>query len=246
MILTYDTVGLSAEADHDVPELTIVHIDAALPVDGLQVDAKLVALLDVVVEECGEQVVCACDGVEVTGEMKVQILHRYDLRISAAGCAALDAEARSEGRLTQCDHGLLSEQVQCIGETDRRRGLSLTGRCRIDRGDQNELSVRPILDLIPEIVAQLRLVLSVLLEFIRLDTIRSRYVCDAIHRRFLCNLNVRLHLLPLSLIAYSVYISRGRPLKSSIIPDISASGALRKDNASGGASSCSIRCTNDQ
>ena len=169
-----------------------------------------------VVEKCGEQVVCARDGVEVTGEMKVQILHRNDLGISATGRATLDAEARSEGRLTQCDHGLLSKQVQCIGETDRCGGLALTGRCRIDRGNQNELTVRTILDLIPEIVAQLRLVLTVLLEFIRLDTIRSRYVCDAIHRRFLCNLNIRLHLLPLSLIAFSVYISRGEPLKNSV------------------------------
>ena len=96
MILTYDAVGLSAESDHDVSELTIVHIDAALPVDGLQVDAKLVALLDMIIEECGEQVVCARDGMEVTGEMKVQILHGNYLSHTAACSTAFNSETRTE------------------------------------------------------------------------------------------------------------------------------------------------------
>ncbi|MGD0997918.1 MAG: hypothetical protein ABR941_06315 [Thermoleophilia bacterium] len=44
----------------------------------------------------GEQVVGGADGVNVAGEMKIQILHGDDLRVAAAGGAALDAEHRPE------------------------------------------------------------------------------------------------------------------------------------------------------
>ena len=108
------------------------------------VDAERVAPVDVVVDHRREQIVRAGDGVEIAGEMEVDVLHRHDLRIAAAGRAALHAEARAERRLAQADAcALLADAVQPVAEADRGRGLALAGRRRVDRGDEDQLAVRP-------------------------------------------------------------------------------------------------------
>ncbi len=85
------------------------------------------------------------DGVEVAGEVQVDVVHRRDLRVTAAGAAALHAEARTERRLADADHGLLADTVHRIGQPDRRRGLALARRRRRDRRDQDQLAVRLVL-----------------------------------------------------------------------------------------------------
>ena len=57
------------------------------------------------VEHRGEQVVRGADRVDVAGEVEVHVLHRHDLRVAAAGRAALDPEHRAERRLAQAEHG---------------------------------------------------------------------------------------------------------------------------------------------
>ena len=81
------------------------------------------------------------DGVEIAGEMEVDVLHRHDLRIAAAGRTALDAEARAERGLADADDGLLADAVQAVAEADRGRGLAFAGRRRVDGGDQDQLAV---------------------------------------------------------------------------------------------------------
>ena len=53
-----------------------------------------------VVEHGSQEVIGSADCVEVTGEMQVDVFHRDDLGITAAGSAALDAEDRTEGRFS--------------------------------------------------------------------------------------------------------------------------------------------------
>ena len=50
------------------------------------------------------------------GEVQVDVLHRYDLGVAAAGRAALDAEHGAEARLAQGDHGVLAYLAQAVGE----------------------------------------------------------------------------------------------------------------------------------
>ncbi len=49
---------------------------------------------------------------EVAGEVEVDVLHRHDLRIAAAGRAALDAEAGAEAGLAQRRDGLLADALR--------------------------------------------------------------------------------------------------------------------------------------
>jgi hypothetical protein len=50
-----------------------------------------------------QQVVRQRNGVEVAGEVQVDVLHRHHLRVAAAGRAALHAEHRAQRGLAQAD-----------------------------------------------------------------------------------------------------------------------------------------------
>ena len=92
-----------------------------------------------VVEKSGQQVVGSADGVEVAGEVQVDILHGDDLSVAAAGSAALDAEHGAERGLAQADHGVLAELVERVGKADGRGGLALARRGGADSGDEDQL-----------------------------------------------------------------------------------------------------------
>ena len=96
-VLARHAVHAAAQAVRDEAQLAVVHIDAPLPGDAPRVDVQRVALVDVVVEHGGQQVVGRADGVQIAGEVQVDVLHGHHLRIAAAGRAALDAEHGPRG-----------------------------------------------------------------------------------------------------------------------------------------------------
>ena len=122
-------------------QLTVVHIDDALPSDAFNVNAKLVALLNMVVEHGGQQVVGSTDGMEVAGKVQVDILHGDDLSPAAAGSAALNAKDGAERRLAQGHGALDAATAQAVGQTDGRGGLALARRRWVDSGHEDELGL---------------------------------------------------------------------------------------------------------
>ena len=140
-VLARHALGLTANAVDDVAQLTVVHIDDALPSDALNVNTELIALLDVVVEHGGQQVVGSTDGMEVTGKVQVDILHGDDLSPAAAGGTALNAKDGAERRLAQ-GHGTLdAATTQAVGQTDGRGGLAFASGRGVDGGHEDELGL---------------------------------------------------------------------------------------------------------
>lgn len=150
-------------------QLTVVHVDDALPGDALNVDAELVALLNMVVEHGCQQVVSGTDSVEVTGKVQVDVLHGDDLRPAAAGGTALDAKDGTERRLTQGHSTLDAATAQAIGQTDGRGGLTLARRRGVDGGHEDELGL-VISWLIKQRVVDLSLVEAVRNQVLYVDT----------------------------------------------------------------------------
>src|SRR4029077_5165509 len=136
-------------------------IDHAPPADAAQVETELVAVVDVVVDERGQQVVGERNGGKVAGEMQVDVLHRHHLRVAAAGRAALHAEYRSQGRLAQAHDGRLAEQVQRIPQPHGRGGLALPGGRRGNTGAQHQPAVGAGIELRHVVERHLRLVVPV-------------------------------------------------------------------------------------
>ena len=151
-------VRAAAEPDDDVAQRAVVDVDAAPPRDRERVDAELVAVQEVRLEHRREQVVRGADRVDVAGEVEVQVLHRHDLRVAAAGRAALDPEHRAERRLAEAEHGLAADRAEALRERDRRRRLALAGLRRRDRRDADELAVGPVGEPVEHRERDLRLV----------------------------------------------------------------------------------------
>ena len=85
----------AAEPDHDLAQRAVADVDDPRPEDAVGVDAQRVAVVDVVVDERGGEVVRGADRVHVAGQVEVEVLHRDDLAVAAAGRAALDPEHRA-------------------------------------------------------------------------------------------------------------------------------------------------------
>ena len=160
-VLARKAVGDAAERGDHGAERAVVHVHDAAPADAARVDAGRVAPVDVVVHHGRQQVVGGADGVEVAGEVEVDVLHRHHLGVAAAGGAALDAEAGAEARLAQRHDGLLADQVEAVAEADGGGGLALARRRRRDRRNQDQLAVRAPLQRADVVEGDLGLVVAV-------------------------------------------------------------------------------------
>ena len=160
-VLARKAVARSAQSGSDAAQRTVVHVNHPLPGDAPRINAQRVAVMDVIVDGCGQQVVGRCDGREITGEMEVDVLHRHHLRVAAAGRSALHAEHRTKAGLAQRDHRLLADMVQCVAQAHRRGGLALSGPRGADRGNQHQLAIGPIAQRRQIAQVDLRLVMAI-------------------------------------------------------------------------------------
>ena len=190
-VLPGGAVGLAAQAVHDEPQLTVVHIHAALPGDPAGIDVEGVALLDAVVDHGSQQIVGGADGVDVAGEVEVDVLHRDHLGIAAAGCAALDAKDGAQGRLTEAEHGLFAQGAQGVGQAHAGGGLALAGGGGADGGDQDHLAL--LGGVLGQMMVDFGLVAAVGDDVGLVQAQLGGDFSDGAQGSFLCNLDVRLH-----------------------------------------------------
>ena len=113
-----EAVADAAERADDLAQRPIVHVDDSPPGYSPGIQTESVPLVDVIVEQCRQQVVRGADRVEIPGEVQVDVLHGNHLRISAACGPAFHSEAGAEARLAQADQRLLSDAVESVGEPD--------------------------------------------------------------------------------------------------------------------------------
>ena len=82
----------------------------------------------------------------ITGKVQVNILHRDNLRVAAACCAAFNTEDWSERRLPQCQNRLFADFVHCLSQPDADRRFSLSCGSRVDGCNQNQFAVGTVFD----------------------------------------------------------------------------------------------------
>ena len=142
--LAGNAVELAAEADGDVAKGTVVDVDDAAPGDVVNVEASLVAVVEVRADHGRAEVVRSSDGVHVAGEVEVEQLHRDHLAVAAAGGAALDAEGGAHRGLADGDGGGRPDVLERLTETDGGGGLAFTKRGGGDGGDNDVFRLRAI------------------------------------------------------------------------------------------------------
>ena len=119
------------ETDDDVAESAVVSVGNACEKDPARVDRKLVALLEMVIYHSREKIVSRGDSVEVAREMKVDVLHRNSLSVSAACRTALNTKYRTKRRLSECHSNLFAYSVHSVCKSYCGRGFTLARRSRV-------------------------------------------------------------------------------------------------------------------
>ena len=188
-VLTGHAVDTSAQAIGYKAKLTVIHIHAALPGDAAGIDIQGVALVDVIIQHSGQQVVGGTDGVEVTGEVEVDILHRNDLCVSAAGGTTLNTEYRTQGRLAESNHNVLADLGKAVRQTDGGGSLTLTGRSGGNGSYENQFAVGIRL-LLQEGQIHFGFIFAILLYVFVFNTGFFRDLGNGAHRNGLGNFNI--------------------------------------------------------
>ena len=146
-----------------------------------------------IVDKGAEQVVGRGDGVDVAGEVEVDVFHRDDLTVAAARRAAFDAEYRAQGGFPQGQHSLFAEPVHSLRQADRHGGLAFAGRSRVDGRDKDELAVLFVRQSGEEVLVQFGFVFAVKLNFVLPYPPFGGQVGYFFHLTALGDLNVRQH-----------------------------------------------------
>src|SRR5262249_9040136 len=91
-VLAREPISCAAEGANGRAQGPVVHVENAPPSNAPRIDAERVAEINVLVDDRGQEIIGRGNGVEVAGEVQIDILHRHALGISAAGGATLNAE----------------------------------------------------------------------------------------------------------------------------------------------------------
>ena len=130
-----------------------------------------------VVQHSGQKIVRSSDSVEIAGKVKVNVLHRHYLGITAACSAALHAEYRSQRRLSEGHNYIFPQLLHSICQAYGSRSLSLPSRSRSNGCHKNQLSIGAAV-LVQQVIVYLCLVLSILFQILFVNTQRGCYLCD--------------------------------------------------------------------
>lgn len=152
------TMGDTAQRGDDLAKRPVIDVEGPFPGDAPFVDAQVVAPVDVIVDERSEQIVGGSDGVEIAGEVQVDVHHRHDLGTAAAGGAAFKTKHGSQRRPADTDDRLLADADERIAKSDHRCRLAFAGRLRGHPGDQDQFAVGAVVPVRDEIERDLGLV----------------------------------------------------------------------------------------
>ena len=149
-------------------------------------------LVDVVVEQGSNHVVCRGDGMEVACEVEVDFLHWQHLCIATSRSTTFHAEARSEGWLSQCHNGILPNLVESERQTDADGCLADARLGRCDGSDENEFAFRHFF-LVNQGFRNFGNILAIILNFFRWNRQFLSNVTDRSKFAFSCNLDICFH-----------------------------------------------------
>ena len=141
-VLTRKAIAGASQRNDGRTQGTVIHVHDATPDNAAEVKAQRITVMNVVVDQRGQQVVCQRNGVEVTREVQVDVFHRHHLGVATTGSATFHAKHGSQRRFAQRNHRALADPVQRIPQTHHGCGLALAGRRRADGGNQHQLAVR--------------------------------------------------------------------------------------------------------
>ena len=140
----------------------------------------------------GEEVVGGRDRMDVARHMKVELLHRHNLRVPAARRAALDAKRRPHAGLADAsEHRMLEVGANRLREPDRRRALALAEWGWVYPADDDVVAIRFVFQTVVQCEAELSLKWAIRVHFCLLQAeLAPEELTHGRELDRLCNLNV--------------------------------------------------------
>ena len=135
-----NALQLASQTDHGMSQGPIVEVDHPSPENPPRVDPENVLLVDVVVHHRRQEIIGRGNGVEIPGEMQIDVGRRHQDRLAAAGGTPLHAEGGTEGGLPQGQTDVDALLGHPLGQTDRRGRLALTRARRGNGGNEDQLA----------------------------------------------------------------------------------------------------------
>ena len=188
-----DSVFLPPQTEDHVSQGPVVHVHDPGPTDSPGVEKGLLPPEEVVVYHRPQKVVGRADGVDISGEVEVDLLHGKNLGPPPSGRSALDPEERPHGGLSKGDSAPLPYPVEGQGEADGNRRLPFPGGGRGDSRDQDQLPVRFLLQLFEKVEGDLPLVSPVGFDVLPGNPRIPRDLLDLFQRHSLRDLQIRRH-----------------------------------------------------
>ena len=149
--------------------------------------------MNVVVKKCGKKVVCSCNSVHVTREVKVNVLHGNNLSITAACSTALNTHNGTERGLTESYYGIFTKSAKSLSETYGSSCLAFACRSGVDGCCKNKFTVGIGGNSLNKLFGKLCFIFSVKLKLVKADAYLFSNLCNRFHFRTLCNLNISKH-----------------------------------------------------
>ena len=182
---------LPEPAEHDRGEAAL-----ALLVGRAEGVEELLVVLARLVEDAdvdgrGQQVVRGRDGVDVPGQVEVEVLHGHDLGVSAAGGAALDAEGRAHAGLADDrDHLFPQMGAEGLAQADGGGRLALAEGRRGDGRHVHVTALGAVLEPVEDVEVDLGLVLAVEVEVVLDEAELGGHFDDGVEGRRLGDVDV--------------------------------------------------------
>ena len=134
-------LGRFADAGAQLAQRAVIHVHDALPKHAFGLQAA-VSIEELVVDDGGEQVVRAGDGVEVAIEVQIDRLRGLHGAFAAAGGTTFASEDGSHRWLAQREGDFLADLLQTLRQADGDGRFAFARWRRSDRGDEDELPTR--------------------------------------------------------------------------------------------------------
>ena len=137
----------SSQSDDHVSQRPIVDVENPVPLQIENVDPQPIQpdllqpfvrhasfVVPASVDGGSHQIVRGGDGMNVTSEMKVELVHGHHLAVTPASRTALDAERRAHRWLAYAGNCVLADRPQTLDQSDGGSGLAFAQWRRCDRG----------------------------------------------------------------------------------------------------------------
>ena len=117
----------AAQSGDHVAQCPVVNVFDPLPDDPPRIQAEFITPHNVVVNQGRQGVISTGQGVQVTGKVEVDVLHRDNLAVTTASGTALNPKDGPHGWFPHCDDCLVAELVQGNNQLSFYNNYEFTG-----------------------------------------------------------------------------------------------------------------------